>query len=200
MKNGYIIRNQTAPHFLTFTVVDWIDVFSRKIYRDTIIESLKYCQRHKGLNLTGFVIMSNHIHLIAGSQSGRLSDLVRDFKRYTATTILQQIKDTPESRAEWMLKRFAFAANRNKKNSSSQFWQAGNHPEEIFSESFLWTKLNYIHMNPVRAGLVNRGSDYLYSSAANYVGKEVLIQVEMAANPILKSINKQRWEVEVELW
>jgi REP element-mobilizing transposase RayT len=200
MKSGYIIRNQTAPHFLTFTVVDWIDIFSRKIYRDTIIESLTYCQQHKGLQLTAFVIMSNHIHLIARSQSGHLSDLVRDFKSYTATTILQQIKNTPESRAGWMLKRFAFAAKRNEKYSSSQFWQAGNHPEEIFSESFLWTKLNYIHMNPVRAGIVKKGSDYLYSSAANYVGKDVLIQVEIAANPILKSSNKQRWEVETELW
>ena len=58
--SGYAIRNQNAMHFLTFTVIDWVDIFSRKIYRDIVIESLKFCQKSKGLNIYAFVIMSNH--------------------------------------------------------------------------------------------------------------------------------------------
>ena len=63
-KAGYQIRDQIKPHFMTFTVVDWIDIFTRKIYRDVIINSLKFCQKQKGLIHHGYVIMSNHIHVI----------------------------------------------------------------------------------------------------------------------------------------
>lgn len=62
---GYKIINQDAAHFITCTVVGWVDVFSRKAYKDIIIESFKYCIEHKGLQLFAYVIMSNHIHIIA---------------------------------------------------------------------------------------------------------------------------------------
>lgn len=64
MKEGYIIRDQSAPHFITATVVDWIDVFTRKAYKDCIIDSLEYCIEKKGMVVFGYVIMSNHIHLV----------------------------------------------------------------------------------------------------------------------------------------
>ena len=83
-------------HFFTFTIVDWVDVSSRKLYRDIIIDSLKFCQESKGMNLTSYVIMSNHIHLICQSDKGNLSDLVRDFKKYVAQIIINQIKKGPE--------------------------------------------------------------------------------------------------------
>ena len=103
MDEGYTIRNQTLPHFITVTVVDWIDVFSRKVYRDEVIASLDYCIKNKGMHLYGYVIMSSHIHMIVQSQDGKLSDLIRDFKKFTARTILNKIQTEPESRTEWML-------------------------------------------------------------------------------------------------
>jgi REP element-mobilizing transposase RayT len=78
---GYIIRDQSKPHFITATVVDWVDVFSRKVYKDCIIESLEYCVKNKGMILYGYVIMTNHIHLIIESRNNKLSDLIRDFKK-----------------------------------------------------------------------------------------------------------------------
>ena len=109
-KGGYQIRDQSKPHFMTFTVVDWVDIFTRKIYRDIIIESLKFCQKQKGLILHGYVIMSNHIHVIFQTETGNLSDLVRDFKAasvpvFTAKEIFKTIENGPESRSDWMLKR-----------------------------------------------------------------------------------------------
>ena len=80
MDEGYAIRDQALPHFITATVVDWMDVFSRKVYRDEIIASLAYCIANKGMVLYGYVIMSNHIHMIVQSNDGKLSDLIRDFK------------------------------------------------------------------------------------------------------------------------
>ena len=58
---GYKIRDQSSTHFLTFTVMGWIDIFSRKRYRDIIIDSLNYCRANKGLQIGGYVIMTNHI-------------------------------------------------------------------------------------------------------------------------------------------
>lgn len=198
-KAGYQIRDQSKPHFMTFTVVDWVDIFTRKNYRDIIIESLKFCQNKKGLVLHGYVIMSNHIHVIFQAETGSLSDLVRDFKVFTAKEILKAIEIGPESRSDWMLKRFEFRAKSHLRNNKFQFWEYGNHPEEIFSEKFFWTKLNYIHMNPVRAGIVLKASEYLYSSASNYVHGKGLLDVNVASIPII-DFTKQNRLIEINEW
>lgn len=134
----------------------------------------------------GYVIMSNHIHLVVQSEEGELSALVRDFKKFTAKTILEKIQSEPESRSEWMLVRFKKATESHSRNKNYQFWQYGNHAEEIYSEKFMWSKLDYIHLNPVKAGIVEQASDYVYSSASNYVGKEsILKSVILAGNPVV---------------
>lgn len=185
MKEGYVIRDQEKIHFITCTVVDWIDVFSRKIYRDIVIDCFRYCIENKGMLVYGFVIMSNHIHVILQSKEGKLSDLIRDFKKFTAKNILDAIQQNPESRREWMLERFAKATETHTRNKNYQFWQYGNHAKEIYTLHFLWDKLNYIHLNPIRAGIVEKAQDYLYSSASNYVNGKGLFQIELADNPII---------------
>lgn len=185
MKEGYTIKDQSRAHFITATVVEWIDIFSRKIYRDCIIESLSYCIKNKGMILYGYVIMTNHIHLIVQSEQEELSDLIRDFKKFTATRILDLLQNSPESRKEWILERFHKATFSHKRNKNYQVWQYGNHAKEIYSEEFLWSKLDYIHLNPVRAGIVFRASDYIYSSASNYVlSNGILEEVTLADNPV----------------
>ena len=104
MSKPYSINNPSGIYFLTFAVVEWVDVFTRKRYADIVIESLKYCQKEKGLLLYSWCLMSNHIHLIAGAKEGsNLSDILRDFKKYTSGEILRSIKEEPESRRNWML-------------------------------------------------------------------------------------------------
>ena len=188
-KEGFIIRDQTLPHFITATVVDWIDVFTRKTYRDTVIECLDYCITHKSMVLYGYVIMSNHIHLIVQSSDGKLSDLILDFKKFIAVKILEKIQIEPESRREWMLERFKLATESHSRNKNYQFWQYGNHPEEIYTNKFMWTKLDYIHLNPVRAGIVEKASQYIYSSASNYVYDTGLLKIEKADNRIVDVLN-----------
>ena len=189
MKEGYVIRDPSLPHFITATVVDWIDVFSRKNYRDVVIECFDFCIQNKGMILYGYVIMSNHIHFIVQSKDGKLSDLIRDFKKFTAKTILDKIQTEPESRREWMLERFKLATESHSRNKNFQFWQYGNHPEEIYTNKFMWSKLDYIHLNPVRAGIVAKASHYIYSSASNYVNDCGLLTIEKADNPVVDVLN-----------
>lgn len=186
MNEGYKIRDQSNPHFITATVVDWIDIFSRKIYRDCLLSSLDYCIHHKGMVVYAYVIMSNHIHLVLQAKNDNLSDLIRDFKKHTAKAILHLIETESESRKEWMLSHFRNAALTNARNKGYQFWKYGNHPEEIYTEKFLWSKIHYIHLNPVRAGIVERASEYLYSSAGNYVNdKGILASVTIPEPPVV---------------
>lgn len=180
-RQGYAIRNQEGLYFLTFTIVKWIDVFSRQVYRDILLDSLAYCRKEKGLSLKAYVIMSNHIHIIARAENGNLSDVVRDFKSFTSKKILHEIEHGTESRKDWLLHMFAFKAKYNKRNEKYQLWVQENHPEGLESNAFIEQKLNYIHQNPVRAGLVEEPWHYKYSSAADYSGGKGLIEIDLIA-------------------
>jgi REP element-mobilizing transposase RayT len=179
MPRGWFIEDPSATYFLTFRVVDWVDVFSRKNYRDIVCESLTYCRKIKGLRLWGFVVMTNHIHTILSAREGNLPDIIRDFKRHTASRILEEIQTNKESRRDWMMKRFEFAARRHVRCSPHQFWEHNNHPKILHTVKFTSQKLNYIHMNPVKAGFVDKPEDWVYSSARNYLLLPPLMEIDL---------------------
>jgi REP element-mobilizing transposase RayT len=161
-------------YYLTLTIEEWIDVFSRPVYKHIIIDSLNYCIVNKGLEVYCWCLMSNHLHLIGcASEGGNLSDILRDFKKFTSKALIDAIKETPESRREWMLNLFWYAGKNNKKIK----YFNGNDAQEIHSTPFLEEKMNYIHNNPVRAELVGRSEDYLYSSARDYSGEKGLVEI-----------------------
>ncbi len=81
-EGGYKIRNQSAVHFITFAEVEWVDVFTRKQYRDILLDSIRFCQSEKGLRLHSWCIMSNHLHLIVSAKENNLSNVLRDSKKF----------------------------------------------------------------------------------------------------------------------
>jgi putative transposase len=167
-------------HFLTLTVVDWIDVFTRLNHKMEIVNSLKYCQKEKGLEIYAWVLMSNHLHLIASAANEKentLSDILRDFKKFTSKKIIDNIIEEPESRRDWMLDRFEFAGRNDKKIKYYKFWREGNEPKPIITNAFFIQKIEYIHQNPVKQWIVSRAVDYLFSSASNYAGEVGLLDV-----------------------
>ncbi|MDR2474118.1 MAG: transposase [Tannerella sp.] len=178
MSEAYRINNQESVYFLTFQIVGWADIFTRQIYRDIVVESLSYCQTNKGLILYGFVIMSNHIHLLAQSKTGNMSGFVRDFKHFTSKKIMENIDSAKESRREWLKMIFEYHG-RFKPTQTNQVWTHQNHAEEIYTSKFIEQKLNYIHENPVRAGWVEQAHEYLYSSAKNYAGMSAVLNVTL---------------------
>lgn len=180
MSRNYKFQNQEFPYFVTFTVVNWIDVFTRLEYKDIIVESLKYCIKNKGLKLYAWVIMSNHVHLIIGTKDTPMQDILRDLKKYTSRTIIKTIAENgQESRRAWLLWFFEREGRKNPANEHYQFWQQGNHPIELFGDKMVDQKLDYLHNNPVTAGWVDRPEDFLYSSARDYAGIEGLISIEL---------------------
>ena len=169
MSERYKIKNQHSPYFITFTITDWIDVFTRPEYKHAIIDSLKYCQKKKGLIIHAYVIMSNHLHaIVSTSEQFELQAIIKDFKKYTSKQIINLIKELPESRREWMLFRFKSAARRIKRGVNYKVWQDGFHPIELDTNEMLDQRLNYIHRNPVKAEIVIDDENYRYSSAIDY--------------------------------
>ncbi len=169
-EDGYKIRNKEGIHFITFAVVEWIDVFTRKAYRDIVLESIRYCQKEKGLELYCWCLMSNHIHMIVSAKENNISDVLRDFKKFTSKKLLSDIEaNEKESRRIWMLELFAKAGEANSRNKRYQFWRQDNQPKELITENFTRQKLDYIHNNPVEAGIVEKAEEYLYSSAKDYL-------------------------------
>jgi len=171
---GYRITDQYATYYMTFTVVGWVDLFTRKECAQILIDSFKYCQNNKGLLLYAYVIMGSHLHLVASADptSAGLSAIVRDFQGFTSRKIIAWMKDNnKESRRDWLDVVFKYHGKYNSNNEVYQVWQQNNRPMHCFSPAFTMQKIDYIHFNPVVAGIVDKAEDYRYSSARNYLGR-----------------------------
>jgi putative transposase len=178
MSTKYKFHDQDQLYFVSFAVVNWIDLFVRNEYRDIMIDSWKHCQKNKGLEIYGWCVMSSHIHMIIGTRGEKLENIMRDMKKHTSIALRQAIEQHPtESRREWMLWMMKRAGTKNKHNSGFQLWQQDNHPIELFDLKILHQKLDYTHNNPVEGGIVEKPEDYLYSSARDYYGLPGLIDI-----------------------
>ncbi len=176
---NYLIGDQNAVYFLTFTIVDWVDVFTRNCYRMIIVDSLNYCIESKGLIIYSWCLMSNHLHLVAkANDSFRLSDIIRDFKKFTAKKIIDAINEVPESRKEWLLYRFSYAGKFDHRIKNYKVWQDTSHPILLNTNYLFEQRTNYIHQNPVRALIVKNAEDYIFSSACDYAGTVGMVKIE----------------------
>jgi REP element-mobilizing transposase RayT len=178
MSVRYKFKDQSKIYFVSFSVINWIDVFVRNEYKNILLDSIRFCQKEKQLEVYGWCIMTSHVHLIIGTQGEKLENIMRDMKSHTSRTIKKAIKDNiQESRREWMLWMMERAGKKNSNNKSFQFWQQDNHPIELTNNLIAQQKLDYIHNNPVEAGFVNRPEDYVYSSAIDYSGEKGLLEI-----------------------
>jgi REP element-mobilizing transposase RayT len=171
-RSRYRIWEQEKPHFLTCTVVAWLPVFTRPETAEIVLDSWRYLQEQRGFELFGYVILENHLHLIASSPD--LGREMKDFKSFTARRILDLLET---QRVTMLLEQLAWRKGRHKTESRYQLWQEGNHPQMIQDEEMLRQKLEYIHNNPVKRGYVDDPTHWRYSSARNYAGTTGLIDV-----------------------
>lgn len=179
MPSKYRIHDSQEIYFITFAVVEWVDALSRPYYKDIILDSLKYCQQNKGLVIYAYVIMNNHVHLIASAQEDHnLSDILRDLKKFTSKKLIKEIENNvQESRKRWMLWIFRSNGQRNSNNEQYQFWQQDNHPVCLDNGELIDQRLDYLHNNPVAEGIVEEPEHYIYSSARDYAGIKSLLDV-----------------------
>jgi REP element-mobilizing transposase RayT len=176
--DSYKIENQNGVYFLTFTIIDWIDLFTRKEFSIVVVDSLNYCIKEKHLVVYAYVIMSSHMHMVCKvNEPGNLSDVVRDFKKFTSKEFIKMMDEIGESRKEWLLKRFSFEAQRIGRAKNYKIWKDDNHAIEIGEYINIEQKVNYIHENPVKGMIVEHAEDYIFSSAGDYADKKGLVKI-----------------------
>jgi putative transposase len=171
-RTRYRIYNDDSPHFMTCTIVGWLAVFTRPEAVEIIYDSWRYLNEHKGFQLYGYVILENHLHLLASSPD--LAGAMKSFKMYTARHILDLLE---ERGAKVLLHQLQLLKLQHKTQSEYQLWQEGSKPKEISNDQMMEQKLEYMHQNPVKRGYVDETIHWRYSSARNYEGMEGLIEV-----------------------
>lgn len=171
-RSRYKIYEEQRPHFLTCTVVAWLLVFTRPETVNIILDSWRFLQAQKRICLYGYVVLENHLHLIASSP--KLSKEIGDFKSFTARRIIDYLET---QNASMLLNQLEWYRERHKVDQKYQLWQEGSHPQQILDDEMMIQKLEYIHNNPVKRGYVDDPTHWRYSSARNYAGKSGLIDV-----------------------
>lgn len=206
---GHRVIYPDTVYFVTFRVIDWVDVFTREEYKYIITDSLDYCRRSKGLYLYAWVLMTNHLHLIVSHEidNDHLWKVLGDFKKFTSKKIIDTvINNSQESRIRWMLPHFeeqnimnnSYASCSVSKSNNYNvrvtnphgldgrhgrghyhLWQRGIDRYCIYNIKHLRQKLDYLHANPVRAGIVNEPYNYRFSSSPNYCGEKGIIDIDL---------------------
>lgn len=155
-----VFSDSHYAYFVTCTIVDWLPVLAHDAYRQIVLDSLAHLREHKQTQLNAFVVMPTHLHAVLWSQEGIiLSDVLRDFKRFTSRSIS---KEATRRGDHQFLDVFAAVRQQGRAQNTSQYqvWQEGSHPEAIYTLDFAHQKINYIHANPVRAGLASAPEDW----------------------------------------
>ena len=101
MSRKYKFHNKAGLYFVSFATVYWLDVFTRQVYFNVLVESIDYCRKEKGMELYCYCFMPSHVHFIFRSSQEKPMELLRDFKKYTAKKIIEAIENnSQESRRE----------------------------------------------------------------------------------------------------
>ncbi len=175
MRSSYRFSEDASElYFVTFTIVEWIPIFIKQRYCDIIIRNLEFYRREQGLRIHYLVIMPEHIHIILSSEKD-VGNIIHNLKSYTAKDIIFSLKN---DKHKWILNLLKYYKKQHKAQSEYQLWQEGSHPEMIISEKMLIQKIEYIHFNPVKAGLVREPEDWIYSSASYFAGKDSIMEFD----------------------
>jgi putative transposase len=161
----HILKDYQSKYFLTFTVIEWIDIFTCEDYFILLSDCINFCINNKGLIINGYVFMTNHIHLLADTKSNyNLIDIVRDFKRHSTREVVKLIISDNRS----YIRRLLYKSYKKRGENKLQIWKSNNWPEVVDNSYVYNLKLNYIHENPVIKGYVDDPSKWKYSSAKEY--------------------------------
>jgi len=172
-RSRYKIYEPTHPHFITCTVLHWIALFTNQQSVQIIIDSLKHLQQSDNLKICAYVILENHLHLIASSDD--IAKSIKKFKSYTAKELLNLLQ---KQNIKTILDQLAFYKKAHKQETTYQVWQEGMQPKLIQSVQMMCEKINYIHNNPIKRGYVDEAKYWRYSSARDYEGVDGLVEIE----------------------
>jgi putative transposase len=162
MKSEKVNTPQNPPEFITITCLEWKRVLKDDRFKDIVISSLSFLSNANRVTIHAFVLMPNHMHLVWQiHREHQRENVQRDFLGFTSKQILSVLKkeNSPLQKALTV----------KAKDRKYQVWERNSLSMPLWSARMIWQKINYIHLNPVRAGLCGCAEDYEYSSAGFYL-------------------------------
>jgi putative transposase len=171
--------NENAACFITLQTVDSVDIFVRPVYKQVIVHTLNHFIESKGLRVYAWCLMTHCLHLLVeGALPSEIDKLEKEFKLFTTTKILEALDTEPETRKEWMLKRFECSGSILGLMKRYEIWGKSEHRYfDIKKDDLLLEQFDVIHQNPVRDRIVDTAAEYLYSSARDYTGSHGLVNI-----------------------
>ena len=165
----YRIIENVGLYYVTFTVVEWLPVFLEETACKIITDSFNFCIRNKNLGVNAYVIMPTHLHAITFDvewKSARLKHTLDDMRKFTGRQLLDfSARHLPGCFTDVFRQHAGTDRER-------RFWKSTQHPVGIYSEQFWKQKIDYLHFNPCRKGLVLRPEDWRFSSALYWMTRE----------------------------
>jgi putative transposase len=160
-------------YFVTASVVEWKHLFRKPEYAKIILNSLEWLQQQNRISLFAFVLMPSHLHAILKPEKDTIGEILQQFGSFTAHEILKRLREDNKIDLQ------AFQKNKRDSRHEHSIWQ-DIQAKNIYSEGFLWQKMEYIHQNPTVKDwkLAGNRADYLYSSAGYYdYGRKPVIEI-----------------------
>ena len=168
MRTMYKVFEQNLIHFVTSTVINRLQIFNDGEIANILLEEFRFRIKNNDLNVYAFVIMPDHFHAIL--ECDNLSGMMRNIKSFSGKKILEHIRNSENT---FFLERFMV------NDSKYQVWQNDYHPQLIFNDEMFRQKVEYIHNNPIKAGLVENQVDWKLSSAGFYSGNDKILEISV---------------------
>ncbi len=181
MPHRFQISRDSQALYITLNTKNRLPVFRKDEIRKVVCEAIDEARKSAGFLLFAYVIMIDHLHVIT-DQPKPISEVLRVLKGITARRVIDYLKEQNYSAS--LAKLQHEVRDRNYRYS---LWQTEKNVYPIFSEGLFMQKVNYIHNNPVRAGMVERAIDYRCSSA------RIWQRCPLDDEPLLMDIDRIDW-------
>ena len=159
------ISKDSTAHYLTSVAKDRLPAFRTAAIKEVVCAALDEARRSAGFLIFAYVVMTDHLHTIVGSEL-KPSKVLQFINGITSHRVIQYLKDKGH---ESSLRKLRHAdRGRGWKHS---LWDHHPNAKRLPTEEIFLQKVRYVHQNPVRAGLVERAEDYRWSSARYWSGK-----------------------------
>jgi putative transposase len=163
---NYRIVGDAHVYFVTYSIVEWLPVFISKDACKIVTDSLNFCYEQKSLCTSAFVIMPTHMHAVVFDKefdNDRLIKSLGEFRKFTGRSLCDLCDKTMPSCFGKTLRECSVS------DRTRRFWQPSRHPIALETERFWQQKVDYLHINPVRKGLVSKAAYWRFSSANYYL-------------------------------
>jgi REP element-mobilizing transposase RayT len=158
------ISRRTPAYYFTAVTHHRLEIFRTDTLKQILCDAYNEARKRHGILILAYVIMLDHVHLLTSS-SREMKDVLRLINGISARRVIQYLKD-----GNFQTSLFKLRGELRERNLRHSVWHHHTDSLEIIGEDTFRQKVEYIHSNPVKAGMVEKATDYRFSSARQWSG------------------------------